>query len=231
MTQIQSAAPEKPDKQSRTKFYLILSFLIPMVLMGIGFLLQKVHPFGDRQILVVDCWHQYYPFFQQLHEKLRHGGSLLFTWDSGLGSNFLPILSYYAASPLNLLAALVPDSLLREAFTVNLLLKIGCAGGFFALFLKGTFRRNDFSLCIFAAICLATTGTSSGWIRWHFCRWWYWEWCSWCGTAYTGSMSLRWGCPCSRISTSACSPASSLCWRIRACVCSISNHGIWLAER
>ena len=58
MTQIQSAAPEKPDKQSRTKFYLILSFLIPMVLMGIGFLLQKVHPFGDRQILVVDCWHQ-----------------------------------------------------------------------------------------------------------------------------------------------------------------------------
>lgn len=152
MTQIQSAAPEKPDKQSRTKFYLILSFLIPMVLMGIGFLLQKVHPFGDRQILVVDCWHQYYPFFQQLHEKLRHGGSLLFTWDSGLGSNFLPILSYYAASPLNLLAALVPDSLLREAFTVNLLLKIGCAGGFFALFLKGTFRRNDFSLCIFSVM-------------------------------------------------------------------------------
>ena len=148
MTQIQSAAPEKPDKQSRTKFYLILSFLIPMVLMGIGFLLQKVHPFGDRQILVVDCWHQYYPFFQQLHEKLRHGGSLLFTWDSGLGSNFLPILSYYAASPLNLLAALVPDSLLREAFTVNLLLKIGCAGGFFALFLKGTFRRNDLSLSL-----------------------------------------------------------------------------------
>ena len=65
-------------------------------------------PFGDQQILVVDFWHQYYPFLRLLHEKLQHGGSLLYTWDSGLGSNFVSIFAYYAASPLNLLTALVP---------------------------------------------------------------------------------------------------------------------------
>lgn len=134
------------------KRYLILSFFIPMIFLGIGFVLQKVHPFGDRQILVTDFWHQYYPFLRLLHEKLQSGGSLLYTWDSGLGTNFLSMLAYYAASPLNLLTAFVPESVLREAVTVELLLKVGFAGLFFALFLKGTFRRNDFSLCLFSVM-------------------------------------------------------------------------------
>ncbi|MGN1403563.1 MAG: YfhO family protein [Ruminococcus sp.] len=139
-------------RKKEPKRYLLLSFFIPMIFLGIGFVLQDVHPFGDRQILVTDFWHQYYPFLRLLHEKLQSGGSLLYTWDSGLGTNFLSMMAYYAASPLNLLTALVPESVLREAVTVELLLKIGFAGLFFALFLKGTFRRNDFSLCLFSVM-------------------------------------------------------------------------------
>ncbi len=144
----------KQEKQP--KYFLALSFLLPMLFMGIGFVLLEIHPFGNTQILVTDFWHQYYPFLRLLHEKLQSGGSLLYTWDSGMGSNFIAIMAYYAASPLNLLTVLVPESLLREAVTVILLLKVGFAGLFFAMFLKGTFRRNDFSICIFSlmyALC------------------------------------------------------------------------------
>ena len=123
-----------------------------MLFLAVGLVLQNVHPFGDQQILVVDFWHQYYPFLRLLHEKLQHGGSLLYTWDSGLGSNFVSIFAYYAASPLNLLTALVPETFLRDAVTLVLLLKVGFAGLFFACFLRGTFRRNDFSLCIFSVM-------------------------------------------------------------------------------
>ena len=139
-------------KSQKSRIFLLLSFGIPMLFLAVGLVLQNVHPFGDQQILVVDFWHQYYPFLRLLHEKLQHGGSLLYTWDSGLGSNFVSIFAYYAASPLNLLTALVPETFLRDAVTLVLLLKVGFAGLFFACFLRGTFRRNDFSLCIFSVM-------------------------------------------------------------------------------
>lgn len=143
---------ESSLKQSRTKGYLLISFFIPMLLLGIAFVLQNVHPFGDRQILVTDLWHQYYPFLRLLHEKLQSGGSLLYSWESGMGTNFLSIMAYYAASPLNLLTIFVPECFLREAVTLLVLLKVGFAGMFFSCFLKGTFQRNDFSLCIFSVM-------------------------------------------------------------------------------
>lgn len=156
MTKLQSIEASQPKhrikRQKERKPYLVFSFLIPMIFLGIGLVLQDVHPFGERQILVTDFWHQYYPFLNLLHEKLQNGGSLLYTWDSGLGTNFLSILAYYAASPLNLLTLLVPDAFLRDAVTLILLLKVGFAGLFFAMFLKGTFRRNDFSICLFATM-------------------------------------------------------------------------------
>ena len=139
-------------KSQKNRIFLLLSFGIPMLFLAVGLVLQNVHPFGDQQILVVDFWHQYYPFLRLLHEKLQHGGSLLYTWDSGLGSNFVSIFAYYLASPLNLLTALVPETFLRDAVTLVLLLKVGFAGLFFACFLRGTFRRNDFSLCIFSVM-------------------------------------------------------------------------------
>jgi uncharacterized membrane protein YfhO len=120
--------------------------------MGLGWIALEVHPFGTRQLLVTDFWHQYYPFLCIMQEKLKHGETLLYTWQSGLGTNFIAMMSYYTASPLNFLTLLVPSSMLRDAVTLFLLIKIGAAGGFFALFLRDTFGRNDSSLCVFATM-------------------------------------------------------------------------------
>ena len=75
----ETTASGKPGKKSCGRLVLLLSFCIPMLLLAVGFVLQQVHPFGDRQILVTDFWHQYYPFLRLLHEKRRSGGSLLYT--------------------------------------------------------------------------------------------------------------------------------------------------------
>lgn len=147
------AQPEETvEAKQHHKYYLMVSFFVPMILLCIGFILEDVYPAGDRQILVTDFWHQYYPFLRLLHEKLQAGESILFSWETGLGTNFLAIVAYYAASPLNILTLLVPDSLLRVAVTVEVLLKAGFAGLFFAMFLKGTFHRDDFSLCLFSVM-------------------------------------------------------------------------------
>ena len=149
--------------QADTRCYLLLSFFIPCLLVGICWAFMGVHPFGDRQILVTDFWHQYFPFANILHGKLQSFSSLLYTWESGLGSNFIAMMAYYAASPLNLLTILIPEAFLRDGITIILLLKIGFAGLFMSMMLKYTFRRNDISICFFAvmyALCSYILGYS-----------------------------------------------------------------------
>ncbi len=150
---------EKPKRE--THLWEILSFVLPFVLMLIGFAVSKMHPFGDRQFLVTDLWHQYYPFFQTLAEKLKEGGSLLYSWRSGMGTNFLSLMAYYAASPLNLLSILAPAEYLREAMTIILMLKFSFAGLFFCRMLRYVFGKNDMSTCMFAvmyALCSYMVG-------------------------------------------------------------------------
>lgn len=141
--------------------YFILSFLIPFSILWYAFGSYGIHPFGDRQILVVDLWHQYYPFFRVVREKLINGGSFFYSWENGLGTNFLSLISYYAASPLNWLSIFFDDEHVRDAMTFILSCKIGFAGAFFSTFLRYTYKRKDFSICMFSvmyALCSYTLG-------------------------------------------------------------------------
>lgn len=141
--------------------FIILAFFVPFIIMGIAYAAFKVYPFGDQQILVTDFWQQYYPFFCNFQAKLREGSSMLWSWGAGLGTNYIALISYYLASPLNLLFFFVPSELLREALTVSLMIKIGCAGMFMAMFLRTVFKKNDFSIVFFSllfALCAFTMG-------------------------------------------------------------------------
>ena len=141
--------------------YLFLAFFIPFFLMFIAFKIAGVSPFGTNQILVTDLWHQYYPFLVDFQDKLQHGGSLLWTWKSGGGTNYVALMSYYLASPLNFLSVLVPADKLKEFLYIITCVKIGLAGCFYALFLKITFKRRDASITAFGilyALCAFIVG-------------------------------------------------------------------------
>ncbi len=99
-------------------FCFLLSFIIPAVIMIYAFSQNGIHPFGERQILVVDAWHQYFPFFRVEREKLMNGGSFLYSWQNGIGTNFLSLICYYVSSPLNWLSVFSSDDNVRDAFTL-----------------------------------------------------------------------------------------------------------------
>ena len=142
-------------------FYLALAFIVPFALMFIAFAVAQVSPFGKNQILVTDLWHQYYPFLVDYQDKLTSGGSLLWTWKSGGGTNYLALMAYYLASPLNFFSVFVPAESLREFLYVITCVKIGLAGMFFALFLRITFKRRDMSIAAFGimyALCAYIMG-------------------------------------------------------------------------
>ncbi len=132
--------------------WFFVAFFAPFLLMYISFAFAKVSPFGDQQILATDLWHQYYPFLVDFQDKLQEGGSLLWTWKSGGGANYLALMAYYLASPLNFLSVFVPAEYLREFLTVITCAKLGFAGLFFAQFLRMTFNKRDVSVAVFGTM-------------------------------------------------------------------------------
>jgi len=129
--------------------YMALAFAIPCVGMLFVMLISEYAPFGKYSMLYSDMYHQYYPFFVEFRRALREGKGLIYTWSVGLGMDYLGLIAYYLASPLNLLSVLVPENWLLDYFSLLVPIKLGLAGASFAYFLKKIFDRNDCSISIF----------------------------------------------------------------------------------
>ena len=131
--------------------YLWIAFGIPVFLMLCLMIVAGAEPFGTNSMLYSDMYHQYYPFFKAFRRALLSGDSLLYSWSVGLGMDYLGLISYYLASPLNLLCILVPEAFLLEFYSLLMPVKLGLASLSFALFLQRTFRKNDISIALFGA--------------------------------------------------------------------------------
>ncbi len=142
--------------------YTAMSFLLPFLgMMGLMLVCGYIPFSNEKSMLYSDMWHQYYPFFRDFRSNLLNGDGLLYNWSIGMGLDYLGLISYYLASPLNLLCLLVPESLTLHCFALLMPVKLGLAGLFFAIFLKGVFGKNDLSICLFSgfyALCAWALG-------------------------------------------------------------------------
>lgn len=128
---------------------LLAAFLVPVVVMIIIFIQRGIFPFGDESFLRTDMYHQYAPFFSEFQHKLQTGGSLLYSWDVGMGVNFSALYAYYLASPLNWLLIICPKNFIIEFMTYNIVLKIGLSGLTFAYYLRKNCKTSDFGVAFF----------------------------------------------------------------------------------
>ena len=131
--------------------YSALAFAVPTGLMLVFMFITSCEPFGDHCMLYSDMFHQYYPFFCAFREALRSGDSILYNWNVGMGMEYLGLISYYLASPLNLFSVLIPESWTLEYFSLLLPIKLGLASMFFAIMLKKLFDKDDLSIVLFGA--------------------------------------------------------------------------------
>ena len=129
--------------------YPALAFAFPVVCFLILMIGGGYAPFGNYSMLYSDMYHQYFPFFKAFRNSLISGESLLFNWNVGMGMDYLGLMSYYLASPLNLLTVLMPESWMLGFFSLLVPIKLGLAALFFSLFLKKLFRKNDLSITVF----------------------------------------------------------------------------------
>ena len=140
----------KLPENNRIKWnYVALAFAIPTTLMLIIYIICGYEPFGKYSLLYSDMYHQYYPFFYAFRNALLSGESLLWNWSAGMGMDYLGLVSYYLASPLNLLSVLVPEPWVLEYFCLLMPVKLGLASGFFAIMLKKLYQQDDLSITMF----------------------------------------------------------------------------------
>lgn len=140
---------------------MLAAFFIPFGIMTVTCISKSYFPFGDNQIAVIDMYHQYVPFLNELQYKLQHMDSLMYSWNGAGGTNFVSLLAYYTASPLNLLLILFPQKYLMEGITLILFIKIGLAGLFMNIYFKGMFARQDCATVAFStlyALCAYVMG-------------------------------------------------------------------------
>lgn len=121
-------------------FPYIVAFGLPFLICVIICIGNGVYPFGDNCILHIDMYHQYCPFFTEFLNKLQTGGSLQYSWNLGLGSDFVSLYAYYLASPLNFLILLCPKSHVIEFMTLLIILKISTSGLTFFLYIRHHYK-------------------------------------------------------------------------------------------
>lgn len=142
----------KPTRLNEKKLnYTALAFALPVAGMLLVMIISQYFPFGKYSMLYSDMYHQYYPFFKAFRSALLSGDSLLHSWNVGLGMDYLGLISYYLASPLNLVSILLPEAWTLHYFSLLVPIKLGLASMFFAIFLKNLFGKNDWSIVLFGA--------------------------------------------------------------------------------
>jgi uncharacterized membrane protein YfhO len=153
----------------RRSFPYVAAFLLPFVICVIICIANGVYPFGNNCILHIDMYHQYCPFFTEFQNKLTSGGSLQYSWNLGLGSDFVSLYAYYLASPLNFLIVLCPKRYVIEFMTLLVLVKIALCGLSFFVYLKyryhfigkdGRMHRNQ----VLPALVFSTAYALSGFV-------------------------------------------------------------------
>ena len=104
--------------------YLALAFGIPCVGMLFVMMISQYEPFGNYSMLYSDMYHQYYPFFVEFRRALLRGEGLVYSWNVGMGMDYLGLISYYLSSPLYLLSVLVPERWLLGFFSLLMPVKL-----------------------------------------------------------------------------------------------------------
>lgn len=128
----------------------LLSFIFSALIMELAYISIGIFPYGPKDVLIIDLYHQYAPFLSELQDKFRSFSSLFYSWAGGLGTDFFSTYAYYLASPINLLLVLFPKSCLTEAVHIFILIKIGLSAAFFCIFLQRVYGKNNLSVVAFS---------------------------------------------------------------------------------
>jgi len=105
-------------------------------------LICDVYPFGNFVLSLSDMTAQYVPFLAMYNNKLSSLGAdhlisnLTYSFQAGLGKNFMATFGYYLGSPANLIYAAEGVSAVEQFVVIALIFKMSFASAFMCMFLR-----------------------------------------------------------------------------------------------
>lgn len=148
---------KKTLKKPKTAFlkdnrFIFLSGICAFVIMMLVYYCYDLIPFGDMTILRMDLYHQYGPLFAELYDRITYGGSLLYSWESGLGSSFLGNFLNYLSSPVTLIILLFGHENIPEAIAAMIVIKAVLSACAFTYYLKASLRQHNAATAAFGVL-------------------------------------------------------------------------------
>lgn len=161
------------EENIKANYCYYLSFIIVAILMIAICVAEQIVPFGNNSLTIVDSVHQYLPFLAELRDKLVNEGSLFYTWNIAMGSNFMSLSAYYLNSPFNYLLLFFSKDNLILGINFILALKVCLSSTTMAYYLsnKDGKKKNDaYIVAIAVAYALSNYVVGYCWnIMWMDC--------------------------------------------------------------
>ena len=130
----------------KNNYLIILSFLIPLSIMTLLFILKE--GFTKNIIGQSDMIYQYIPFFNYLKSLATNFD--IYTFKSGIASSMYSTIFYYLSSPLNIVFILLKDINVIDIIPYLIVLKIGLCGLTMFIYLKHHYKETKTSMLIFS---------------------------------------------------------------------------------
>lgn len=144
-------------KNKLIKFYkenkwLLVTLLVLSFVISIIYTFNHIAPFGNNSMLDVDFYHQYGPLLNELYDRVKSGENLLYSFNTGGGIPFYRNFLNYLSSPFNIILFLFRKENIVMAFSIIIALKAVFASVTMAYYLKKTFKKDGFFICVFGIL-------------------------------------------------------------------------------
>ncbi len=133
---------------------LAAAFIIPILLYLAVMLICKITPFGQRTLLVWDANGQYASYLTELRRMILGKADSFYTFHTVLGGGTIGLISYYLASPWNIIFIFFKETDLPLAYSLLVLLKIGLCGLTMMVFLRKVYGMRYQGLLFSATYAL-----------------------------------------------------------------------------
>lgn len=137
-------------EKNNLKVYL-LSFFIPLIIFFITSTLAGYIPIFKEVFQVYDARHQYPGLYMELINRIN-AGNIFYSFNGGLGFNFIGTLTYYLMSPLNILLFFFKNYSITYFFMLIIYLRVGLSGLTMSIYLSSQENNNKKWTIIFSTI-------------------------------------------------------------------------------
>ncbi len=129
--------------------YILISGGISLFIILLVYFCYSIIPFGDGTIYRMDLYHQYGPLFSELFDRITTGESLIYSWNTGLGSSFLGNYFNYLSSPIAFIILLFGHKNTFEAVAAMIAIKAVLSSMAMSYYLKKSQKIDNLATSAF----------------------------------------------------------------------------------